>query len=76
MTRNCQPEIRDYVAMRMRKRAEIQKREAKAAGNPSPDPPAKPPHFTSIQNVRFPLSKRPNSTYLSIGNLPHSPRGR
>ena len=33
MARNCEEEIRDHVAMRMTRRAEMQRREAGAAGN-------------------------------------------
>ena len=58
MARNCESEIREHVAMRMRRRAEIQKREAEAIGNPTRVARAAPPHYTNIQNVRFPLFKQ------------------
>ena len=48
MARNCEPEIREHVAMRARRRAEIQKREG------TPVARATSPHYTNIQNVRFP----------------------
>ena len=57
MARNCEPEIRDHLAKRMRRRAEIRKREARAAGPPTPVARATSPHFTNIQNVRFLLSE-------------------
>ena len=44
MVRDCEPEIREHVAMRVRKRAEIQKRETKPAGRPTPVARAIPPH--------------------------------
>ena len=44
MAKGCEPEIREHVAMRVRKRAEIQKREAKPAGRPTPVARAIPPH--------------------------------
>ena len=47
--------------MRMKRRAEIQKREAEAAGRPNLFSRATTPHFSSIQNVRFPVPNRPNS---------------
>ena len=43
MARNCEPEIREHVAMRMR-RAEIWKGEAEAVGNPTHVARAAPPH--------------------------------
>jgi len=55
MARNCEPEIRDHLAMRMRKRAENMKREAKAAGRSLNVARATTPHYTTIQNVRFSL---------------------
>jgi len=59
MTRDCEPEIREHVAMRMRRRAEIQKREAEAAGRPF-HPRSRHPYYTNIQNVRFTHPKRSN----------------
>ena len=71
MARNCEPEIREHVAMRARRRAEIQKREG------TPVARATSPHYTNIQNVHFPLSKWSNClTYLSTDNLSHCPRSR
>jgi hypothetical protein len=52
MARNCEPQIRDHVAMRMRRRAEIQKREAEATDKRAHHL-AKHPYYTTIQNVRF-----------------------
>jgi len=51
MARNCEPEIKAHVAMRKRRRAEIQKREAGAAGGFTHIARA---HYDSIQNVRLP----------------------
>ena len=59
MAKNCEPQIREHVAMRMRRRADIQKREAEDAGRPAP-PSSKHPYYTNIQNVRFPFSQRSN----------------
>lgn len=74
MARNCELDIRRHVARRMRRRVETRKREAKAAGNPTPAT-SEPPHFTNIQNVRSLLSKRSESlAYLPIDDLPHRPR--
>jgi len=58
--KNCEPEIRDHVAMRMRKRAENMKREAKAAGRSLNIARATSPHYTTIQNVRFSLFEQAN----------------
>ena len=60
MTRDCEPEIRDHVVMRMRRRAEIQKREAMAAGRPIPAP-SRHPYYTDIQNVRFAYPNDPTA---------------
>lgn len=57
MARNCEPEIREHVAMRIRRRAENRNREMEAAGRPTPVARAIPPHYTNIQNVRFQLSE-------------------
>ena len=77
MARGCELEIREHVAMRMRRRAEVQKREAEDAGSPTSTSPAELPHFTDIQNVRSPLSKRSESLAdLLIDDLPHCPRSR
>jgi hypothetical protein len=46
MTMNCEPEIREHVVMRVRRRVEIQKREAElAAGGPPPSPKL---HYSAI----------------------------
>lgn len=77
MARNCEQEIREHVAMRMRRRAEIQKREAEDCNNSTSASPAEPPHFTNIQNVRFPLSKLSEIlAHPSTDDLPHRPRSR
>lgn len=57
MAGNCEPEMREYMAMRMRRRAEIRKREAEAAGISTHVARA---HYPDIQNVRFSMSKRSN----------------
>lgn len=57
MARNCEREIGEHLAMRMRKRAENMKREAKAAGR-SLIPRATTPHYTTIQNVGFSLFEK------------------
>ena len=56
MAGDCEQEIREHVAMRMRRRAEIQKREAEAEGRliSAHFPRA---HYPDIQNVRFPMSE-------------------
>jgi len=54
MAGNCEPEMREYMAMRMRRRAEIRKREAEAAGISTHVARA---HYPDIQNVRFSMSK-------------------
>ena len=75
MARNCEPEIKEHVAMRMRKRAEIRKREANDAGHPTPVASANLPYYNHIQNVRFPLSKRSYGlTYLPVDDLPYRSR--
>ena len=54
MAGDCGPEIREYVDMRMRRRAEIQKREADAAGRSTHFARA---HYPDIQNVRLSISE-------------------
>ena len=51
MARDCEPEIREHMAMRMRRRAEIMKREAEAAGG-SVHVARATPHYPNMQNVR------------------------
>jgi len=48
MAKNCDEEIRDHVAMRMARRAELQRREAGAAGNSIHFARA---HYSTIQNT-------------------------
>jgi hypothetical protein len=72
MARDCEPEIRDHVAMRVKRRAEIQRREAASGIGPTL---AARSHYTNIQNVRSPFSKRSDGpAYPSTDNLPHRPR--
>lgn len=73
MARSCEPEIREHVTMRMKRRAENQKREMEAAGRPTPVARAIPPHYTSIQNVRFQLPELPNDLNLPAHRRPASP---
>jgi len=67
--------MREHLAMRMKRRAEIQKREAEAAGHPNVFARATSPHFSSIQNVRFSASNRPNDD-LPTHRRPVSPPPR
>jgi len=48
MATNCEQEIREHVAMRMARRAELQRREARAMGNSIHVPRA---HYSTIQNT-------------------------
>jgi len=61
MARNCEPEIREHVAMRMRKRAEGQKGQtgvkATTGSKQTNGRRATPPHYSNIQNVGFSLPK-------------------
>ena len=60
MTKNCGPEIRGHMAMRMRKGRNPETR-GESYWSFNPVARATPPHCTSIQNVRFPLLGRSNS---------------
>jgi len=62
MARNCEPEIRDHMVMRMRRRAEILEREAEAAGSSIHFARATTPYYPKIQNVR--PSRYPNNLTL------------
>ena len=74
MARNCEPEMREHLAMRMKRRGEIMKREAKAAGR-SLHVARASPHYTTIQNVCLPLFERfIHVTYLFIDDLLNRPR--
>ena len=76
MARNCEPEIREHVTMRMRRRAEIQKRKAEASGSSSHVARA---HYPNIQNVRSPVFKWSGILSYSytedLYHRPRSPRG-
>lgn len=77
MARDCEPELREHLAFRMRRRAEVQKREADAAGRPFNVARASSPHFTSIQNVRNPPPLDLTVLICSpIDDLRHLPRSR
>ncbi|KAF9793388.1 Intradiol ring-cleavage dioxygenase [Thelephora terrestris] len=51
MARDCEQEIREHLAMRMRRRAEIQKRHSDATGVLNNAVRASSPHYTTIQNT-------------------------
>jgi hypothetical protein len=73
--RNCEPELREHLAIRMRRRAAIQKRQADAAGRSFNFARASSPHYTSIQNVspQF-LSDLHSLIFSPIDDLHHRPR--
>jgi hypothetical protein len=60
--------------VRMRRRAEIQKREVGVVDDPTPAASAGPPYHISTKNVRLSLFKRfDDPTYLPPDHLPHRP---
>lgn len=72
MAWNCEPEVREHVTIRMRRRAEIQNCKAEA-GHPTPVARAIPPHYAKIQNMRFQLKERSNGLNLPAPRRPASP---
>ena len=60
MTKNCEPEVREHVATRMRKVRNPETR-GESCWSFNPPSPELHLHCTSIQNVRFPLLGRSTS---------------